>query len=74
MTTCNSLLAGNLYGLMLVVLALVYAIARVVGFFLPRKSPPAGQPQRPLVVRIGEGLVLACAFVVVGVALASCIR
>jgi hypothetical protein len=75
MTTCSNLFMGNLYGLLLVLVALVYVVVRVIAFFRPSKAQqPSARLQPPAIVRVGEALVLACALVVVAVAIASCLR
>jgi hypothetical protein len=73
MTSCLNLLAGNLYGLLLVILAIIYIVARLVGVFRQGKSPETSRVQPPAIVRIGEGLVLACAFIVVVIAATFCL-
>jgi hypothetical protein len=73
MTSCSNLLAGNLYGLLLVILAIIYIVARLIGVLTHGKSPETARAKPPAIVRIGEGLVLACAFVVVVIAATSCL-
>jgi hypothetical protein len=66
---------GNLHGLLLVLVALVYVVVRAIAFFRPSKAQqPSARLKPPAIVRVGEALVLACALVVVAVAIASCLR